>query len=566
MHKKCANSCSIRCGHRPLPRRMTTFGVPLSDLCLDSQTLPTLLTKCVQEIHRRGLTIKGLYRVSGVKSRVEKLCQAFETGGELVELRDVNPNVLAGVLKMFLRQLPEPLLTFRLYSEFIAIAKQWPASRVDSACTIASSQTMDPIAASGRSQRQLIKQLKQAVTKLPEVHLTALAYLIKHLRRVADQQEENHMPPSNLGIVFGPTLLRGSEGQSSLSSLVDTVHQTRLVELLIMYCYELFGGNLMEDADLFDSCDPTDSSRSTGLEKSATAPEVRSNCATIGSSVGSFASGPAAATSTASISSALSSASNTGSTTADSQPLNAQVAGDLQHMIAQLNCEDLYTSEPSAIHFSNFESEEPLDRNNNSNNGTHRVSSLRNISQTAPVLISATVASHRPNLNELRRQFFTQEPIAHKLQVHLASQEFFDDPIDTFDTNQSLLDDSDVVNATNCAVPTTGSSYGSALSDSRSPHMFFSSSSSSCIDSSNLADQSHVDDDLARSDFAKGSSGAIKSIVINTGSAPSPSNASAASSSATSLLSTLRPAALARSGNSINLLHAKEDNREPKFV
>jgi len=52
---------------------------------------------------------------------VEKLCQAFENGAHLVDLTDQNPNVIANVLKLYLRQLPEPLFTFRLYSEFIRL-------------------------------------------------------------------------------------------------------------------------------------------------------------------------------------------------------------------------------------------------------------------------------------------------------------------------------------------------------------------------------------------------------------------------------------------------------------
>lgn len=569
---------------------MNTFGVPLSDLCPDSQSLPTLLTKCVQEIHRRGLTIKGLYRVSGVKSRVEKMCQAFETGGELVELRDVHPNVLAGVLKMFLRQLPEPLLTFRLYAEFIAIAKQWPAIRVDHPLATVSatggasipsasnaSATFDSVmASSGRSQRQLIKQLKQAVTKLPEVHLNTLAYLIKHLRRVADQQEENHMPASNLGIVFGPTLLRGSEGQASLSSLVDTVHQTRLVELLIMYCYELFGGNLMEDADLFDSFDPLDSRprSSTGLEKSATVPEVRSS---VGGpdSISSALFGSKPATSNASISSAISSVSTSGSIVGDmitATPYNAQVAGDLQQMLSQLNCEDPLIEGPIATHLFNLESEPSIDRNNNHSNNIQSSNSdgsslLGNTATTTTFSIrsvipppapssfsSASTSVGRPNVHELRRQFFTQEPIASKMKVHLASEESFDDSIDTVDSNRDM---------DSTPASTDASKHGSL------------SRSSQYLDSNKpTAAQNH---DARSTDAINKVTGAcaITSIAINTGSALSSSTAAAATTSpsaatssntTTSLRSTLRPANLTRSGNSINLLHAKEDNREPKFV
>ena len=61
-----------------------------------------------------------------MKHKVEKLCQAFENGAELVDLTDQNPNVVANVLKLYMRQLPEPLLTFSLYPEFIRIAETYP--------------------------------------------------------------------------------------------------------------------------------------------------------------------------------------------------------------------------------------------------------------------------------------------------------------------------------------------------------------------------------------------------------------------------------------------------------
>lgn len=55
------------------------------------------------------------------------------------------------------------------------------------------------------------------------------------LYSVSRYESENQMNPSNLGIVFGPTLLRPSEGPVNLNSLIDTAHQTRAVELLITH-------------------------------------------------------------------------------------------------------------------------------------------------------------------------------------------------------------------------------------------------------------------------------------------------------------------------------------------
>jgi hypothetical protein len=72
-----------------------------------------------------------LYRVSGVKSKVEKLCQSFENGADLVDLTDIHPNVVANVLKLYLRQLPERLLMSRLYPDIIRVDREWTGPSAD---------------------------------------------------------------------------------------------------------------------------------------------------------------------------------------------------------------------------------------------------------------------------------------------------------------------------------------------------------------------------------------------------------------------------------------------------
>ena len=61
--------------------------------------------------------------MSGVKSKVEKLCQSFEIDEGNVDLSEHHPNVIANVLKLYLRQLPDPLLTYKLYPDLIALVK-----------------------------------------------------------------------------------------------------------------------------------------------------------------------------------------------------------------------------------------------------------------------------------------------------------------------------------------------------------------------------------------------------------------------------------------------------------
>lgn len=221
---------------------MTTFGIDLKSHC---DEVPYIVVKCIAELDKRGITTKGIYRVSGVKSRVEKLCQTFEIGADLVDISDVPPNIIANVLKLYLRQLPEPLMTFKSYPDFIRIAKQYPSSAL--------ADDMDT-----ETESNMICQLRDAANRLPPVHFNTLSYLCHHLKRVADQHEINNMPSSNLGIVFGPTLLRTSEGTASLSSLVDTVHQTRVVQLLITFADQVFGSPprlpvTSRDASLDDS-------------------------------------------------------------------------------------------------------------------------------------------------------------------------------------------------------------------------------------------------------------------------------------------------------------------------
>ena len=227
-HKKCLETLHLLCGPMRLLRKMTTFGVELGQHLLEvGADIPPLVQKCVAVVDSRGTAVKGIYRVSGVKSKVEKLCQAFENGAELVDLTDVHPNVIANVVKLYMRQLPEPLMTFRLYSEFIRVGRSCPAP--------GSGQTAP------NEEREAVQQLIQLVSQLPRYHHNTLGFLCQHLNRVAEQAETNNMPASNLAIVFGPTLLKTTEGSASLSSLVDTVHQTRVVELLTRHATTIFG-------------------------------------------------------------------------------------------------------------------------------------------------------------------------------------------------------------------------------------------------------------------------------------------------------------------------------------
>ena len=72
--------------------------------------------------HPSALDVQGIYRLSGAKKKLERLSQLFETAADRLDLTEQNPHLVASLLKMYLRRLPEPLMTFELYKDFISIA------------------------------------------------------------------------------------------------------------------------------------------------------------------------------------------------------------------------------------------------------------------------------------------------------------------------------------------------------------------------------------------------------------------------------------------------------------
>ncbi|KAM9324761.1 rho GTPase-activating protein 29 [Gastrophryne carolinensis] len=240
-HKKCLESLAIQCGHKKLHGRLHLFGVEFTQAAKNTTDgIPFIIKKCTSEIESRALTIQGIYRVNGAKSRVEKLCQAFENGKDLVELSDLYAHDISNVLKLYLRQLPEPLVVFRLYNELIGLAKESQRACDEVDCKARSPPLKRQ--PSGVELNRVIIKIRDLVKQLPPPNYNTLQFLVEHLHRVTEEVKENKMTASNLGIIFGPTLLRPRQTDAtiSLSSLVDYPYQARIVELLIKYYDKIF--------------------------------------------------------------------------------------------------------------------------------------------------------------------------------------------------------------------------------------------------------------------------------------------------------------------------------------
>ncbi|NXC75044.1 GMIP protein, partial [Anhinga anhinga] len=264
-HKKCLENLLIICGHKKLPNRVPLFGIDFTQVPRDfPEEVPFIVVKCTSEIEARALGVQGIYRISGSKARVEKLCQAFENGRSLVELSEHSPHDITGVLKHFLKELSAPVLLSQLYNDLIALAKdlQKPGEeKLDCA-----SFPSDPV-----------QSMKDLLSKLPGSNYNTLRHLIAHLYRVAEKYEENKMSPNNLGIVFGPTLIRpGSGSDVSMSCLVDSGYQAQIVEFLIQNYERVFG---MDDlpSSLSLGCENPSQEASTEKEEGPQSPNTIQN-------------------------------------------------------------------------------------------------------------------------------------------------------------------------------------------------------------------------------------------------------------------------------------------------
>lgn len=177
---------------------------------------------CIDQLNDLGLREQGIYRVNGSQVKVTKLISnTFEDKNinAVFEIDDIK--VIASSLKYYFREiLPEPLLTFDLHEDFLEAMKS-------------------------EERQQKVTNLKNVVSRLPKMNYECLKMLIKHLNDVASFKDENLMQESNLGVVFGPTLMRPKE--ETVASIFNIKHQNILVESLIIEYDAIFEGGGMNE-------------------------------------------------------------------------------------------------------------------------------------------------------------------------------------------------------------------------------------------------------------------------------------------------------------------------------
>jgi len=194
------------------------FGVPLSIVLSrpdhQGESYPIVARKCIECLQNIGLKSEGLFRVPGNAGGLKELQARFDQGhGKAVDVNRYDINVVAGLLKLYLRELPEPLLTFALYDSF--------------------RQPIEDVIAR-------VEHFYALVEQLPPQNKIFLKNLVQFLKNVADYAATNMMTPANLALVFGTNLLR-AEGKE-LESALSTLNVSWVIEFLIEQYSAIFEG------------------------------------------------------------------------------------------------------------------------------------------------------------------------------------------------------------------------------------------------------------------------------------------------------------------------------------
>uniref|UniRef100_A0A3B1KGF5 Rho GTPase-activating protein 44 n=1 Tax=Astyanax mexicanus TaxID=7994 RepID=A0A3B1KGF5_ASTMX len=198
-----------------------SYGKPLEEhLTLSGREIAFPIEACVTMLLECGMQEEGLFRVAPSASKLKKLKASLDCGVVDVQEYSADPHAIAGALKSYLRELPEPLMTSELYEEWIQ------ASNI---------QDMD----------KRLQALLNSCEKLPTDNLNNFRYLIKFLSKLTEYQDSNKMTPGNIAIVLGPNLL-WSHSEANMTEMMTTVSLqiVGIIEPIIQHADWFFPGDI----------------------------------------------------------------------------------------------------------------------------------------------------------------------------------------------------------------------------------------------------------------------------------------------------------------------------------
>ncbi|XP_023376399.1 rho GTPase-activating protein 17 [Pteropus vampyrus] len=197
------------------------FGTALEEhLKRSGREIALPIEACVMLLLETGMREEGLFRIGAGASKLKKLKAALDCSTSHLDEFYSDPHAVAGALKSYLRELPEPLMTFHLYEEWTQVA-------------------------SVQDQDKKLQDLWRTCQKLPLPNFVNFRYLIKFLAKLAQTSDANKMTPSNIAIVLGPNLLWArNEGTLAEMAAATSVHVVAVIEPIIQHADWFFPGEV----------------------------------------------------------------------------------------------------------------------------------------------------------------------------------------------------------------------------------------------------------------------------------------------------------------------------------
>ncbi|RDW79691.1 RhoGAP-domain-containing protein [Coleophoma cylindrospora] len=180
----------------------------------ERRQIPSVVTRCIEEVELRGMDIEGIYRKTGGSGQVKLIQEGFDKMEDYdISDPDIDITAVTSVLKQYFRKLPNPLLTFDIYDRVLE-------------------------STSIEDDQERCNHLRRTFNMLPPKHRDCLEFLMFHLVRVATRESENLMTPKNLAVVFAPTIMRDTSIEREMT---DMHAKNNAVQFVIENSHEIFG-------------------------------------------------------------------------------------------------------------------------------------------------------------------------------------------------------------------------------------------------------------------------------------------------------------------------------------
>uniref|UniRef100_A0A671S8U8 SLIT-ROBO Rho GTPase-activating protein 2 n=1 Tax=Sinocyclocheilus anshuiensis TaxID=1608454 RepID=A0A671S8U8_9TELE len=190
------------------------------------KAIPLIVESCIRFINLYGLQHQGIFRVSGSQVEVNDIKNSFERGNDPLTDEENNHDInsVAGVLKMYFRNLDNPLFPKEKFNDLIACV---------------------------RDLYERALSIRKILTTAPRPTLVVMRYLFAFLNHLSQYSDENMMDPGNLAICFGPTLMPTPD---LLDQVSCQAHVNEIVKTIIIHHETIFPDTKELEGPVYEKC------------------------------------------------------------------------------------------------------------------------------------------------------------------------------------------------------------------------------------------------------------------------------------------------------------------------